>query len=50
MTDVHEKEVAVAGIDVRTLQRWKDCDGLVNGDGRSRPSSIPQTKRLKLVV
>jgi len=23
-----------AGIDVRTLQRWKACDGLVGGDGR----------------
>jgi transposase InsO family protein len=28
------KACAVAGIDVRTLQRWKACDGLVSGDGR----------------
>jgi len=25
---------ATAGIDVRTLQRWKASDGLVGGDGR----------------
>jgi putative transposase len=30
-----------AGIDVRTLQRWKACDGLVNGDGR--PQAVRPT-------
>jgi putative transposase len=32
-----------AGIDVRTLQRWNACEGLVTGDGR--PNSVrPQTR------
>jgi transposase InsO family protein len=35
------KACAVAGIDVRTLQRWKACDGLVSGDGR--PDAVRPT-------
>ena len=31
----------LAGIDVRTLQRWKACDGLERGDGR--PSAVRAT-------
>jgi len=29
----------IAGIDLRTLQRWKACEGLTQGDGR--PGAVP---------
>ena len=31
----------IAGIDLRTLQRWQACDGLVSGDGR--PQAVRAT-------
>lgn len=34
---------STAGIDIRTLQRWKAAEGLVNGDGR--PQSIHPTPK-----
>lgn len=33
----------IAGIDVRTLQRWRACQGLVSGDGR--PAALRPTPR-----
>ena len=30
----------VAGIDVRTLQRWRAGDGLARGDGRPQASQV----------
>lgn len=36
----------VAGIDVRTLQRWKAIDGLEAGDGRPRAVRLPSPKAL----
>ena len=47
---------AVAGIDVRTLQRWKAADGLVDGDGRPqavRPApghALSQAERAQVLA
>jgi putative transposase len=44
-----------AGIDLRTLQRWKACEGLVGGDGRpgaARPTpshALSEDERIKLL-
>lgn len=37
---------AVAGIDVRTLQRWKCADGLINGDARPQALRPPPAHAL----
>lgn len=34
---------AIAGIDLRTLQRWKAMDGVIRGDGR--PLTVRATPR-----
>ena len=36
----------IAGIDLRTLQRWQTADGLVSGDGRPQAVRAPPSHAL----
>ena len=35
----------IVGIDLRTLQRWKECAGLVSGDGRPASETEGHVRR-----